>query len=146
MLRAFFGGLIDGRLARLPFLGLWVLLWVLVFLYGAGIAFGIGVAEPLIFDGPAAARGVLLGHLGASALALLGFGCLLFVLAQLNLLAKRIRDMGLPGWSVLLVMALLSAALAYTLPAGSAPLDPDTQGLLILALLLIPSGLFARQR
>ena len=145
VLRAFFGGLRQGRLARLPFLGFWVLLWLLLALYGTGIAFGIGVAEPLIFDGPGAARDWLLGHFGPPVLVLLGLCGLLFVLAQLNLLAKRIRDMGLPGWSVLLVIALLAAALRYTLPPGGAPLDPETHGLLLLALLLIPSGIFTRQ-
>ncbi|WP_295387241.1 DUF805 domain-containing protein [uncultured Thiodictyon sp.] len=145
MLHAFFGGLTQGRLTRLPFLGFWVLLWLLVALYGTGIAFGIGVAEPLIFDGPGAARDWLAGHFGPPVLVLLGLCGLLFVLAQLNLLAKRIRDMGLPGWSVLLVIALLAAALRYTLPPGGGPLDPETHGLLLLALLLIPSGLFTRR-
>ncbi|WP_295440597.1 DUF805 domain-containing protein [uncultured Thiodictyon sp.] len=145
MFSAFFGGLRQGRLARLPFLGFWVLLWVLAVLYGVGIAFGIGLAEPLLFDGPTAAWGWLLGHFGPPVAALLGLCCLLFVLAQLNLLVKRIRDMGLPGWPMLLGLALLAAALAYTLPAGRVSLDPDTHGLLILALLLIPSGLFARR-
>ena len=151
MIRAFLGALTTGRLARLPFIGFWVLLWVLFALYGLGIALGIGLAEPLIFDDLATAQGYLLEHFAPPVLAALGLFCLLFVFAQFNLLAKRIRDMGLPGWSVLLLIALTSGVLGAVLPPGGELMRLENQvngsfnGVLVLALLLIPSGLFARR-
>lgn len=155
MLQAYLGGLTGGRLGRLPFLGLWLLLWVLFALYGLGIAFGIGVVEPLVFEGAGAARDRLLGHfgprLGPGILAALGLFVLLFVFAQLNLLAKRIRDMGLPGWPVLLLLVLAAGALAYVLPPGGTLARPEDQangafnGFVALALLLIPGGFFTRR-
>jgi uncharacterized membrane protein YhaH (DUF805 family) len=153
MLRTYFGGLTSGRLARLPFLGFWVLLLVLLLLYGLGIAFGIGVVEPLVFEGFEGFEGAqvyLLANFGLTVLAALGLFCLAFGFAKLNLIAKRIRDMGLPGWFMLLVLALTSASLGYALPPGGSPTDLGNlvnggfYGILLLALLLIPSGWFAR--
>jgi uncharacterized membrane protein YhaH (DUF805 family) len=151
MLRTYFGGLTNGRLARLPFLGFWVLLWVLFLLYGLGIAFGIGVVEPLVFEGLEGARGYLLANYGLAVLVALAVFCLAFGFAQLNLIAKRLRDMGLPGWLVLLVLALASVSLGYILPPGGRPADLGNlvngafNGILLFALMIIPSGLFARQ-
>ncbi len=151
MFRAFLGGLTTGRLARLPFLGFWLLLWILFMLYGLGIAFGMGLAEPLIFDDLATAQSYLLGQVAPALLVSFRLFCLLFVCAQFNLVAKRIRDMGLPGWSVLLLIALLSAGLGYALPPSLELMRLENQvngtfnGILVLALLLIPSGFFARR-
>ena len=151
MFRTYLGGLTSGRLGRLSFLGHWLLLWVLFALYGLGLAFAIGLTEPLVCDGPLAARDYLAAHFGPAVLAAFALFCLCFFFAQFNLIAKRIRDMGLPGWTVLLVLALASGALAYVLPPGGALARLENQangglnGLFVLALLLIPGGLFARQ-
>jgi len=151
MFRAFLGGLTTGRLARLPFLGFWLLLWVLFMLFGLGLAFGIGLAEPLIFDDLATAQGYLLEHIAPALLVGFALFCLLFVFAQFNLAAKRIRDMGLPGWSVLLLVALASAGLGYVLPPSLELMRLENQvngvfnGILVLALLFIPGGFFARR-
>ncbi len=157
MFRAYLGGLTSGRLGRLAFLGFWLLSWVLFALYGLGLAFAIGLTEPLLFDGPlldgaGAARDYLAAHIGPLVLSALALFMLLFLFAQFNLVAKRIRDMGLPGWTVLLVLALASGALAYVLPPGGALGRLENQangglnGLFVLALLLIPGGLFGRKR
>ena len=151
MLRAYCGDLTKGRLARLPFLGFWVLLWVLSLLYGLGIAFGLGVVEPLVFEGLAGTREYLLANVGVAVLAALAAFCLAIGFAQLNLIAKRLRDMGGSGWLVLLALALTSASLGYALPPGGGPTAPGNlingvfNGCLLFALLFIPSGLFVRR-
>jgi len=148
MFRAYFGELHSGRLARLPFLGFLLLLSVLFVLYGLGIAFGIGLVEQVIRSDLSAAPGELLEQIDGTALALLGPLLLVFGLAKTNLLAKRIRDMGLPGWWTLLVIALAGAGLGSAMHASGVPLHESypihgmISGLLTLGLLLIPSGLF----
>ncbi|WP_295586290.1 DUF805 domain-containing protein [uncultured Lamprocystis sp.] len=148
MFRAYFGGLRTGRLGRLPFLGFLLLLSVLFVLYGLGIAFGVGLAEQLIRMDLSAAPGDLLEQIDVTALALLGPLFLVFGFAKANLLAKRIRDMGLPGWWTLLVIALAAAGLGSAMHASDVPLRESypihavISGLLSLGLLLIPSGLF----
>ncbi len=148
MFQAFFGEFTTGRLARLPLLGFWLLLTVLFLLFGLGIAFGIGLAEPLLFEGPAAAQTFLVETVSLPVIILVGLFCLVFLVAKLNLLAKRIRDMGLPGWGLVLAITLVSAVLLYLMPYSTDPLTLGNQvngawnGLLLLALLLIPSGTF----
>jgi len=154
MFRAYFGDLRTGRLARLPFLGFLLLLSVLFVLYGLGTAFGVGLVEQVIRIDLSAAPGGLLEQIDGAALALPGPLLLVLVLvlvfgfAKTNLLAKRIRDMGLPGWWTLLVIALAGAGLGSAMHASGVPLHESyaihgmISGLLALGLLLIPSGLF----
>ena len=78
---------------------------------------------------------------------LFGMG-IAFGLAKWNLIAKRIRDMGLPGWWVLLIIVLADAALAWVMSASGEPLSRTypihamISGLVTFGLLFIPSGLF----
>ena len=150
MLRAYFGDFTTGRLTRLPFLGFLLLLSVLFVLYGLGIAFGLGAAEHLLRGDLPAAQADLLEHLGLPAIVLLGLFVLAFALAKWNLIAKRIRDMGLPGWWVLLVIVLADAGLASAMHAGgesmgrALPIHGLIGVIISFGLLLIPSGLFAR--
>ncbi len=148
MFRAYFGGLRTGRLTRLPFLGFLLLLAILFVLFGLGIAFGVGLAEHLIRAdrGPAAAE--LVAQIDVTTLALLGPLVLVVGFAKANLLAKRIRDMGLSGWRTLLVIAIAVAGLSAVMhasgvpPRESVPIHGMISTLLALGLLLIPSGLF----
>jgi uncharacterized membrane protein YhaH (DUF805 family) len=148
MFRAYFSDLRTGRLARLPFLGFLLLLSVLFVLYGLGIAFGAGLTEHLIRPDFLTAPADLLEQIDVATLALLGPLVLVFGCAKANLLAKRIRDMGLPGWRTLLVIAIAAAGLGYAMHASGVPLRESLPihrmigGLLSLGLLLIPSGLF----
>lgn len=152
MFRVYFGDLHTGRLTRLPFLGYLLLLTVLFALFGLGIAFGIGMIEHLLRGDLPAAPGDLLKLLGLPMAALLGLLVFAFGLAKWNLAAKRIRDMGLPGWWVLLIIVLADAALAGTMHASgesinrAVPIHGMISGVISLGLLLIPSGLFTHQR
>ena len=117
-------------------------------LFGLGIAFGIGVAEYLIRGDLPAARVYLLEQVGLTATIALGLFVLAVAIAKWNLIAKRIRDMSLPGWRVLLIVVLADAALASVMSASGEPLGRTYPihamigGLVTFGLLFIPSGLF----
>ena len=149
MFRTYFGDLRTGRLTRLPFLGYLLLLSVLFTLFGMGIAFGIGVAEYLIRGDLPAARDYLLEQVGLAAMLSLALFVLAVAIAKWNLITKRIRDMGLPGWWVLLIIVLADAALAWVMSASGEPLSRTypihamISGLVTFGLLFIPSGLFS---
>lgn len=150
MFRAYFGDLSTGRLARLPFLGYLVLLSVLFVFYGLGIAFGIGVAEYLIRGDLPAAQVYLTEHVGLPVIILTGFFILILGFAKLNLIAKRIRDMGLPGWWTLLGIYLAFGLVSFVLPSTDLLFNESNQvrgiiaGIITFGLILIPSGLFIR--
>jgi uncharacterized membrane protein YhaH (DUF805 family) len=139
MLRALFGSVTDGKLARLPFLGYWVLLAAAVVVVLLGIGAAIGVAEQMV-GGDLHSAQVKLGEtLGIPGLLLISviFAVLLF--AGANLKAKRIRDIGLPGWWTLL--AILVVDLCVSLISQQAA--QAFSSLVILALLLIPGNAFS---
>lgn len=143
MLQALWGEIKTGRLQRLPYLGYFALLNVSGVLLFAGLLMSID-AEQSMLDGTmeqlqaSAAEGL------SMPVALLGaILMLLFLFASLNIMAKRLRDIGLPGWWSTLGVALVGALLAYLL---SEPFGSAFQSLVMLALFLIPSGSLKKQQ
>lgn len=147
MLNTYFGGIMEGRLKRLPFIGYIVLLHVLfVVLVLAGVA-SMGVAENLVGGDLTQTRQVLAEKFGLPTMILVGIVVAAVFFATLNLEAKRIRDMGLPGWWSLLAIWIISALLIALL-AGL--VNPELGNYIssvisiigFLALVLIPSDTF----
>jgi len=141
MFKTLFGEPATGRLARLPYLGYWILLGLLGVIIAIGIGASIGVAENMVGGDIQQAQAQLRKHLGLPAVILVfAFGVLL-LFGNLNLMAKRVRDMGLPGWWVVLGFVVLSAII-------SAGISERASGglyfLFWISLLLIPTGMFAR--
>jgi uncharacterized membrane protein YhaH (DUF805 family) len=102
MLKSYFGDVKSGRLQRLPFLGYFILLQIIMVAIAVGIGAGIGAVENLVGGDLQQAQEMLRTRFGIPVIILLAilYGALFF--AMLNLEAKRIRDMGLPGWWPLL--------------------------------------------
>ena len=150
MLKSYFGDVKSGRLQRLPFLGYFILLQIIMVAIAVGIGAGIGAAESLVGGDLQQAQEMLRTRFGIPVIILLAilFGALFF--AMLNLEAKRIRDMGLPGWWTLLAVAVISIILGvlYNLLVGAEPQTSSQSSgafsmIILLALLLIPSDTFA---
>ena len=150
MITALFGDLRDGRLQRLPYLGYCLLVLLLVFAVGLGFVFIFGISEGLtaaITGGDVEkAQQLLQQHLGGTAIVLLVVATLVIgtaiSFANLNLQAKRLRDMGLPGW--IAVAAIFALELVITATVGNQ--TASTLHLIVfLALLLIPSDTFAKR-
>ncbi|MEI2770233.1 MAG: DUF805 domain-containing protein [Candidatus Competibacter sp.] len=139
MFRTLFGGVQDGRLQRLPYLGWHIALTVLMVLVGLGIGAGIGIAERMVGGSLAESQALIaerFGIVGMIAVVVV-FGVLLF--AHANIAAKRVRDTGLPGWWVILaavIVGVLISAFAGQQASGLWTLATT------LALLLIPSNAF----
>ena len=137
MFKTLFGDLSTGRLQRLPYLGWYAALAVLVLVIGFGIGASIGLAERVVGGEVADAQMAITEHLGIPGVVVIIaiFSVLLF--AHLNIAAKRIRDMGLPGWLVLLGVIIVSGLIG-TLAGQQIGALFNLIGL--LALLLIPSN------
>ena len=107
MLKIYFGEWGTGRLQRLPYLGYHVLLMVLVTAVIFGTIMTVGAMENMMSGTMAETQAILLGKFGI--LGIIGILTLIFVtiLAQVNILGKRLRDMGLPVlWSILGIIAI----------------------------------------
>lgn len=109
---------------------------------GLGIAIGIGaaigVAENLVGGDIQQAQSQLREQFGAPAIIVVGVIFLVLFLAHLNLMAKRVRDMGLPGWWTVLALIVVAALISGLV---SQQASGAFNSLVWLALLLIPTGM-----
>ena len=142
LFRTYFGDVTGGTLARLQYLGYSLIVGVLFIVIGLGIGILLGVSEHLVGGNIQEAQAVLRERFSA----LFGIAFVIisafFGYALLNIMAKRIRHMGLPAWPVVVVVIVASGMAAQF--AG----DNVQQGFstaVLLALLLIPGGA-SRQR
>lgn len=135
----YFKSVRTGRLQRMQYFAFSVAAVILVVLAVFGLVVGIGIAEQIIGGDIEQAQALLREKF--SGIALLGIFLFIVVIgfAQLNIAAKRVRDIGLPGWPLVLAMIVL----AYMISLIS---DGYTQqGIRFafwLVLVLMPSGSF----
>ena len=149
MLNTYFGDVTSGRLLRLPFVGYIVLLHVLFFVLVLAGAASLGVVENLVGGDLTQTQQMLSKKFGLPAMIIVGIVVAAVFFASLNLEAKRIRDMGLPGWWTLLAVWIFSVIIIALL---SGFLDPELgnrvssiiSAIAFLALLFIPSNTFSR--
>ena len=141
MFRGLFGDVTNGRLARLPFLGYWVLIFVLMIAVGIGVTVTFGAAEHLIGGDLQSAQDQLLGQVGAPAVVAIAIVFVALAFAGLNIQAKRLRDIGLPGWWSVLGILIISSALSFGLSDEAAS---AFSLLVLIALLLVPTGALGR--
>lgn len=140
MLQTIFGELRNGRVSRLRFLAAYLVLTVagmgvmlaLLWLSGAAADAAAQEAGPEEFD-------AVLANLGGGWLLTLAATGLLLFFGQINLWAKRLRDMGLPGWWTVLILIGLGAVVSGFV---SGQVSSGLNLAVLLALLLVPGGAF----
>lgn len=122
MFQVYFGGLTQDRLGRIGYLGFWLLLAVFTITCLLLIGLGLGFSEDLVGGELQDAQQTLRDEFGVAFIAVLWLAGLLFLFAELNLSAKRVRHIGLPGWPVTLaasaVIVLASLLVSQTLGHG----------------------------
>ena len=116
MLKTYFGEWGTGKLQRLPYFGYHILLIVLIMVIILGSITAVGAIENFIGGNLAETQKMLMDKFGFVAIA--GIMVLIFaaMLGQLNILGKRIRDMGLPVWGTILGIMFISLILNIALP------------------------------
>ena len=143
MFKTLFGDITDGRLRRLQFLGYSLFLVLLMIGFGLAVVMAIGAGEQLIGGDLQQAQDKLREWFTLPFLIVLGLVLFVLLFAHLNITAKRIRDIGLPGWWTVLGIAVLTGVVsaAVSNQAGS-----GLSNLIWLALVLIPGNAFAKGR
>jgi uncharacterized membrane protein YhaH (DUF805 family) len=138
MLATLLGQTRSGRLQRLPYLGYYALIVLLLVAAGVGVFLVIGATERLAGGEVAAAQQMIVGKFGVAGMIAIIAVFALLLLAQLNIAAKRARDIGVPApWLVLLGVLILVSLLSQWF-------GPQLAGVLnllvFLALVLVPSN------
>lgn len=131
ILQALFGELEQGRLARLPFVLYVSAIHLSLLLFAVGVAMSAGLAEHAANLDIEAAQQALSDWMSIPTLLMTGIFALLVLFANFNILAKRIRDIGAPGWWSLLVYVVVRT-IAPVIAGGSAGLILDTLLMLVL--------------
>ncbi|WP_418904864.1 DUF805 domain-containing protein [Ferrimonas balearica] len=136
--RTLWGETRSGQLARLPFLLFTMSL--LLLLMGLGYAISERVRH-YVQQHPTAPDQLteLTAALTGPGVILALLAVLLITLAGLNLMSKRLRHMGLPGWPTTLALSLLTVAIGY---GWSLPGANGFQLLVWLVLTFTPGNLF----
>ena len=116
MLKTYYGEWGTGKLQRLPYLGYHLLLMVLIMIIIIGTIFAVGAADNFIGGNLVETQKMLMDKFGFVAIA--GIMVLIFaaMLGQLNILGKRIRDMGLPVLMTIIAIMVISMILNIALP------------------------------
>ena len=142
MIKTLFKDVAFGRIARLSYLGHSILLMVLLMAYMLIVVLAIGAGEHIIGGDLQQAQDQLRGMLTLPFLIMTGIVMGLLMFAGLNIMAKRIRDIGLPGWWMVLALIVLGMLLSYFVSqqAGS-----GLHTLIWILLVLIPGKSFGKQ-
>ena len=142
MFKVLFGDINNGRLTRLPYLGYSLLLVALMMGFGFAVVLAIGAGEHVIGGDLQQAQDKLREWFTMPAMIIFALMSVLFVFGAANIMAKRIRDTGLPGWWLVLVIVVLTGIVSYVI---SEEASSGLHTLIWVLLLLIPTHAFNRQ-
>lgn len=141
MFKIYFGETRDGRLARLQYLGYSILLAAFAFGLAFLVILAIGAGEHIIGGNLQQAQDKFREVFSLPFVVLFALFYLVFAFAGANIMAKRIRDIGLPGWWMVLAVMLLTG---FTSTVSSEQSGSGLYTLIWIALLLIPGGAFSK--
>lgn len=141
MIKDYWGEFANGRLAGKRFFILWIILIIAIVVFGLVVGASIGLAEKLIGGNIAEAQAHLRENFSLPAIVIVAVIGILALVAKLNIIAKRARDIGLPGWiSAVVIAGLVGGATQYSHSTTGGGL-----GMMILIILaLIPTDAIKR--
>ena len=143
MFKSLWGEVVKGRLQRLPYLGYFVLLNVLLGGLVFAVLMSLDVEEGMLNGDLEQVQAGFAEHLSMPVILLGALVMLLVLFASLNIMAKRLRDIGLPGWWSTLGIVAIGALLSQIV---SEPVGSGFHSLVMIALFLIPTSSFNKQQ
>lgn len=139
MWSVYFGEFGTGCLNRLQYLGYLLLLAALMLGFMIVLVLAVGAGEHLVGGDLQTAQDNLRAWFGLPATIIVALVGLAILVAKLNIMAKRIRDMGLAGWWLALVLLLAAGGTSITTSEETGSI---VYGIFTILLLLIPSNTF----
>ncbi len=137
LIKVYFGDFGTGRLQRLPFLGYAALVAAVWFAFVFATVFAIVGAEYALGGNLLEAQRLISKTMGIPYLIIISIVIAALLVGSMNIAAKRARDIGLPGWTSIAVLILLSALL---LRFVSVEASHGLNTLAGIGLLLVPGG------
>jgi len=136
---AYFGEVSKGKVKRVAFLGYQMLLTISLFFFVLMSILSIGLGEHIIGGDLAQAQQVLRDWLTLPYFILLAVFLAVFFFSSLNVAAKRIRDIGIAGWTTLVIFLMVEILVTVIINQQAAS---AVHTLIVIFLLFTPSGQF----
>ena len=137
MIKALLGDVKTGRLMRLQYLGYSLLVYLLMFGFVFLVILAIGAGEHIIGGDLQHAQDKLREMFSLPAMIVFAVIMPLFLFMVANIMAKRIRDIGLPGWWSVLAIIVITGIVSYMV---SNEVSNGLSTLIWVVLLLVPSN------
>ena len=137
MIKALLGNVKTGRLMRLQYLGYSLLVYLLMFGFVFVVILAIGAGEHIIGGDLQHAQDKLREMFTLPAMIVFAVIMPLFLFMVANIMAKRIRDIGLPGWWSVLAIIVITGIVSYMV---SNEVSNGLSTLIWVVLLLVPSN------
>lgn len=141
MIKALVGDVKTGRLRRLQYLGYSLLLSLLMLGFGFAIVTAFGAGEHIIGGDIQKAQDKLHEMFTLPFMIVFAVVSLFFLFAGANIMAKRIRDIGLPGWWLVLLIFSISVTVSYLI---SSEVSSGLNTLIWVLLLLVPGNVVGK--
>ncbi len=143
MLNAFIGNIKNRRLVRLQYFTYSFLLALFVLIFMLSAVMAIGAGEHILGGDIQAAQAQLREWFTLPFMIILGIFMGLITFMSLNIMAKRIRDIGLSGWLLVVVIVVFEAIISSYV---SQQASGGFHAFIWLLLVLIPSNFFANKQ
>jgi uncharacterized membrane protein YhaH (DUF805 family) len=137
MIKALLGDVKTGRLMRLQYLGYSLLVYLLMFGFVFVVILAIDAGEHIIGGDLQYAQDKLREMFTLPAMIVFAVIMPLFLFMVANIMAKRIRDIGLPGWWSVLAIIVITGIVSYMV---SNEVSNGLSTLIWVVLLLVPSN------
>ena len=137
MIKALLGDVKTGRLMRLQYLGYSLLVYLLMLGFVFVVILAIGAGEHIIGGDLQHAQDKLREMFTLPAMIVFAVIMPLLLFMVANIMAKRIRDIGLPGWWSVLAIIVITGIVSYMV---SNEVSNGLSTLIWVVLLLVPSN------
>jgi len=126
---------------RLQYLGYSLLLSLLMFGFMLAVVLALGAGEHIIGGDLQQAQDKLRDMFTLPAMIVFAVVMPLFMFIGVNIMAKRVRDIGLPGWWSVLAIIVITGVVSYMV---SNEVSRALHTLILVVLLLVPSNTLAK--
>jgi uncharacterized membrane protein YhaH (DUF805 family) len=142
MFKRLLGDVKDGRLQRLPYLGSSILLFVLMMMFILAIIFSIGIGEKALGGDLQQAQETLRDWFSIPFLIIFCIVMTVLLFAKLNIMAKRLRDIGFSGWGIVAAILVINALVGIGV---SKEASSSVTLLVWLLLLFLPTNMLTKR-
>ena len=143
LLTTLFNGIAEGKLTRLPYLGYSILILILPLIFSLLIVSLIGAGENIVRGNLQEAQDQLRNWLGIPFIIVSIIFFISIIYIGLNLLVKRIRDIGLPVLLTLIVVILVGGFINFLFHYPS-EISLVFNTIIFILLIITPTNIFKR--